>query len=132
MKRIYVDHAATTPVHPEVIRVMTDTMTSIIGNPSSIHAHGREARQIVDQARTTAAKSINAKFQEIIFTSGGTEADNMAILGTAWANRHRGNHIITSAIEHHAVLHTCEFLEKNGFDVTYRSEEHTSELQSRE
>lgn len=119
MKRIYVDHAATTPVHPEVIRVMTDTMTSIIGNPSSIHAHGREARQIVDQARTTAAKSINAKFQEIIFTSGGTEADNMAILGTAWANRHRGNHIITSAIEHHAVLHTCEFLEKNGFDVTY-------------
>ena len=119
MEYIYVDHAATTPVHPEVIQVMADTMANVIGNPSSVHSFGRKARQIVDEARTKAASSINAEFQEIIFTSGGTEADNMAILGVAYANRDKGNHIITTQIEHHAVLHACEHLEKNGFSVTY-------------
>lgn len=119
MERIYVDHAATSPIHPEVIEVMTNVMQNTFGNPSSIHSFGREARRIIDDARATIAKSINADFQEIIFTSGGTEADNMAIIGTALANKNNGKHIITTKIEHHAVLHTCEILEKNGFGVTY-------------
>ncbi|WP_033828330.1 cysteine desulfurase family protein [Bacillus andreraoultii] len=119
MERIYVDHAATSPIHPEVIEVMTNVMQNTFGNPSSIHSFGREARRIIDDARATIAKSINADFQEIIFTSGGTEADNMAIIGTALANKNNGKHIITTKIEHHAVLHTCEILEKNGFEVTY-------------
>lgn len=119
MDRIYVDHAATSPIHPEVIEVMTSVMQNTFGNPSSIHFFGREARRIIDDARATIAKSLNADFQEIIFTSGGTEADNMAIIGTALENKHKGKHIITTKIEHHAVLHTCEMLQKNGFEVTY-------------
>ncbi|MCU9613975.1 cysteine desulfurase [Caldibacillus lycopersici] len=119
MEKIYVDHAATSPMHPEVIKVMTDLMPKFYGNPSSIHHFGREARHIVDQARTTAAKSIHADFTEIIFTSGGTEADNLALIGTATANENRGKHIITTQIEHHAVLNTCKFLEKNGFEIEY-------------
>lgn len=119
MERIYVDHAATTPMHPKVIAAMTDVMTNHFGNPSSIHYFGRAARQIVDESREDLARSIGAAVNEIIITSGGTEADNYAIFGGARAFREKGNHIITTVIEHHAVLHTCQQLEKEGFEVTY-------------
>ncbi|MTH52534.1 aminotransferase class V-fold PLP-dependent enzyme [Bacillus mangrovi] len=119
MSRIYLDHAATSPMHPEVIHTMTSFMAEAFGNPSSIHAHGRESRRLLDLARDEIASLIGAQAGEIIFTSGGTEADNMAILGAAYAMREKGNHIITTSIEHHAVLHTCRFLEKEGFRVTY-------------
>ncbi|AZB43731.1 cysteine desulfurase [Bacillus sp. FJAT-42376] len=119
MSRIYLDHAATSPMHPAVIDTMTSFMSETFGNPSSIHAHGRESRRTLDMARDEIASLIGARATEIIFTSGGTEADNLAILGTAYARRSKGNHIITTSIEHHAVLHTCEFLEKEGFRVTY-------------
>lgn len=113
------DHAATSPMYPEVIEKMMTTMTEQIGNPSSIHSFGRNARFEIDKARTVCAKSIQAKISEIIFTSGGTESDNLAIRGIAYANREKGNHIITTMIEHHAVLNTCKQLEKEGFSVTY-------------
>lgn len=116
---IYVDHAATSPVHPVVAERMLSFMTTTFGNPSSIHSFGRKSRQAIDIAREKIALSIGAKESEIIFTSGGTEADNLAIIGTALANSHKGKHIITTAIEHHAVLHSCEELEKQGFEVTY-------------
>ena len=119
MERIYLDHAATSPTHPKVVESMLPYMTEIFGNPSSIHYYGRQSRHAVDEARRACAKSIGAQPNEIIFTSGGTEADNLALLGAARANRFRGNHIITTAIEHHAVLHTCNQLEKEGFRVTY-------------
>jgi cysteine desulfurase len=119
LERIYVDHAATTPMHPAVIEKMTKTMSDQFGNASSIHAFGREARKIVDEARFGIAGSIGAHETEIIFTSGGTEADNYAIFGVAEASTHKGNHIITTVIEHHAVLHACQELEKRGFDITY-------------
>ncbi|PAQ16403.1 cysteine desulfurase NifS [Bacillaceae bacterium SAOS 7] len=119
MQRIYLDHAATSPVHPEVIEVMSVQMAEVFGNPSSIHSFGRAARHVVDTARTTIASSIGADFNEIIFTSGGTEADNLAIVGTARAMKEQGRHIITTSIEHHAVLHTCAQLEKEGFEITY-------------
>ena len=122
MKRIYLDHNATTPVHPEVLEVMLPFMTEQFGNGSSIHTYGREARSAIDDAREQVAALINAKSpSEIVFTSTGTEADNYAIKGIAelQQNRKGGNHIITSAIEHHAVLHTCQYLEKHGFEVTY-------------
>lgn len=116
---IYVDHAATSPTHPEVVKEMLPFFTEKFGNPSSIHKFGRETRHQIDLARKVVANSIQAQPNEIIFTSGGTEADNLAIIGAAYANRSKGNHIITTRIEHHAVLYTCEFLEKNGFEVTY-------------
>ncbi|WP_163537851.1 cysteine desulfurase family protein [Gracilibacillus sp. YIM 98692] len=119
MEAIYLDHAATTPVHPEVIHEMTEQLQENFGNPSSIHSYGRKARQVLDQARRIAAKSINATEKEIVFTSGGTEADNLALIGTAYANKENGNHIITTKIEHHATIHTAEYLEKQGFNVTY-------------
>ncbi|UII54986.1 cysteine desulfurase [Cytobacillus spongiae] len=119
MEWIYVDHAATSPMHPKVIDRMTSVMTDIFGNPSSIHYFGRQARQIIDEARAVLASSIGAKENEIIFTSGGTEADNLAILGVAEAYRHAGRHILTTQVEHHAVLHTCQQLEKQGYEVTY-------------
>jgi cysteine desulfurase len=119
LERIYLDHAATSPMHPEVIERMTEVMKSEYGNPSSIHYFGRSARHIVDEARSALANSIGAKANDIIFTSGGTEADNHAIFGSAESLRHRGKHIITTQIEHHAVLHACEELEKQGFEVTY-------------
>lgn len=118
MKAIYLDHAATTPIHPQVALAMQTVLTDQFGNPSSIHQHGRAARKIVDEARREMAKSIGANETNIIFTSGGTEANNMAIIGTALKNKARGRHIITTAIEHHAVLHPCQYLMKNGFDVT--------------
>lgn len=119
MDRIYLDHAATTPIHPEVLSAMVKVMEAEFGNPSSIHHFGREARKIVDETRHELALSIGTKANNIIFTSGGTEADNLAIIGYAENNRSKGNHIITSQIEHHAVLHSCEELEKRGFEVTY-------------
>ncbi|HEY3314432.1 MAG TPA: cysteine desulfurase NifS [Bacillota bacterium] len=118
-RRVYLDHAATTPVLPEVVRMMDHYMLEAFGNPSSIHAFGREARKGVEEAREQIAALMGANPTEIIFTSGGTEADNLAIQGTARGRREFGNHIITSAIEHHAILHTCEYLEKEGFRVTY-------------
>ncbi len=119
MERIYMDHAATSPMHPEVIEKMIPYMSEVFGNPSSIHYFGRESRHALDRARKTIANSIHAKENEIIFTSGGTEADNTALIGAAIANRTIGNHIITTSIEHHAILHTCKYLEKQGFVITY-------------
>lgn len=122
MKRIYLDHNATTPVQPQVLETMLPFMTEQFGNGSSIHTYGREARNAIDDAREQVAALINAKSpSEIVFTSTGTEADNYAIKGMAklQQSRNAGNHIITSSIEHHAVLHTCQYLEKHGFDVTY-------------
>src|SRR5699024_4597866 len=119
MESIYLDHAATAPIDQRVVETMTPVMTTIFGNPSSVHSFGRKARQYLDEARRTMARSIQANEKEIVFTSGGTEADNLAMLGTAMANKEKGNHIITTVQEHHAALHTAEFLEKQGFDVTY-------------
>ncbi|WP_035019993.1 cysteine desulfurase family protein [Anoxybacillus flavithermus] len=119
MERIYLDHAATSPVHPQVVEAMVPYMITYFGNPSSIHSFGRETRRALDEARETIAKTIGAKANEIIFTSGGTEADNLAIIGVAMANREKGRHIITTSVEHHAVLNTCKYLQKQGFDVTY-------------
>jgi cysteine desulfurase len=119
MERIYLDHAATTPMHPRVIEKMMEVMNHNYGNPSSIHSFGREARHYIDLARETLAKSIGAKENEIVFTSGGTEADNMALFGVAESYQHKGKHIITTQVEHHAVLHACQRLEKMGYEVTY-------------
>ncbi len=118
MRKVYLDHSATTPVRSEVAELVLRYMTDTFGNPSSVHGFGREARKGVEEARERVASLINADPREIVFTSGGTEADNLAIKGVALANRKKGRHIITSAIEHHAVLHTCEFLEKEGYEVT--------------
>jgi cysteine desulfurase len=119
VERIYLDHAATSPMHPKVIEKMLEVMQSNFGNPSSIHSFGRESRHLIDQARSVLAGSIGAKENEIIFTSGGTEADNMALFGVAETYQHIGRHIITTEIEHHAVLHACHKLERSGFEVTY-------------
>ncbi len=119
MKRIYMDHAATTPTDNEVVKAMEPYFTQKYGNPNSIHSFGQEARDAVEEARKKVAHLIGANPSEIIFTGGGTESDNFAIKGIAWANQKKGNHIITSKIEHHAVLHSCQFLEKHGFRVTY-------------
>ncbi|MEA1965082.1 MAG: cysteine desulfurase NifS [Candidatus Aerophobetes bacterium] len=121
MKRIYLDYAATTPTHPEVLREMLPYFNEIYGNPSSIYQLAQRAKGAAEEARGKVARLINAKPEEIIFTSGGTEADNLAIKGVAWANEKRGNHTITSKIEHHAVLNTCKWLGKEGFKVTYIS-----------
>ncbi len=119
MNRIYMDNAATTRVTEPVMQAMLPYLTSVYGNPSSVHAFGRDARRALDAARAQVAKALGAKPNEIYFTGCGTESDNWAIRGTAYARKNKGNHIITSAIEHHAVLHTCEQLEKEGFKVTY-------------
>ncbi|MDA1808987.1 MULTISPECIES: cysteine desulfurase family protein [Bacillus] len=129
MERIYLDHAATSPTHPEVVEKMIPYMTETFGNPSSIHFYGRQTRHAVDEARRACARSIHANPNEIIFTSGGTEADNLALIGVARANRHKGNHIITTQIEHHAILHTCELLEREGFEVTYLPVDETGRVQ---
>jgi len=119
MKRVYLDYAATTPTHPEVVTAMLPYLNDTFGNPSSIHSFGQEAKGAVEEARETIAALIGAKNDEIVFTSGGTEADNFAIKGIAYANEHRGNHIISSSIEHHAVMEPLKFLERRGFQVTY-------------
>jgi len=121
LKRVYLDNGATTRTHPEVLKAMEPYFLEEYGNPSSVHSFGREALEAVENSREKVRELINARdSQEIIFTSGGTEADNLAIIGGAMANRKKGNHIITSAIEHHAVLHTCQYLEEEmGYSVTY-------------
>lgn len=119
MRSVYMDHSATTPVKSEVVQAMLPYFTEIYGNASSVHAFGREARKGVMSARQTIADFIGAHADELYFTAGGTESDNWAIRGVAYANKAKGNHIITTTIEHHAVLHVCEMLEKEGFEVTY-------------
>ncbi|HET6488625.1 MAG TPA: cysteine desulfurase NifS [Syntrophales bacterium] len=119
MKAIYLDYAATTPVDPEVIEAMHPYFRETFGNPSSIHSFGQQARSAVEDAREKVASSLGAKPAEIVFTCGGTESDNFAIKGIAYANRRKGNHIVTTAIEHHAVLEPCHFLEREGFEVTF-------------
>ncbi len=117
---IYLDHAATTAVHPQVLQAMLPYFSDRFGNASSIYAIGRESRQALDRARETVARVLGARPNEIIFTSGGSESDNLALKGVAFARRSKGNHIITSGVEHHAILHACEYLEKwFGFRVTY-------------
>jgi len=119
MKRIYLDYAATTPTHPEVVKTMQKYFSEKFGNPSSLHSIGQEAKNAIEHARNEVANALGAKPEEIIFTSGGTESDNFAIKGVACAMKKKGNHIITSKIEHHAVLEPCHFLAKNGFDITF-------------
>ena len=116
---IYMDHSATTPVRPEVLDAMLPYFASDFGNPSSIYTIGQEARKSVDDARERIARILGARMSEIVFTSGGTESDNAALKGVAFALRALGNHIITTGVEHHAVLHTCYQLEQFGFDITY-------------
>jgi len=118
MKRIYLDYAATTPADPEVVRAMVPYFSENFGNPSAIYSCGQETRQAVENARAKVAAVIGAHPDEVIFTSGGTEGDNMAIKGVAQASRARGNHIITTTIEHHAVLESCHTLEKDGYEIT--------------
>ena len=119
-RRIYMDYAATTPVKPEVLEAMMPYYTTYFGNASSFHQFGREAKEGLDKGRAQVASLINADPREVYFTNGGSESDNWALEGTAFARRNKGNHIITSKIEHHAILHTCEYLEKvHGFEVTY-------------
>lgn len=118
VRPIYMDHSATTPVDPEVFNEMIPYLTESFGNASSIHLLGQEARRAVDKARAQVAQLINASPQEIIFTSGGTEADNQAIISYMLAKQPKGNHVITSAIEHHAVLETCEYMAKQGFELS--------------
>ncbi|MGI1804136.1 cysteine desulfurase family protein [Exiguobacterium sp. TDN 0502] len=115
----YFDHSATTPMRPEVLAAMTPYLLEQYGNPSSVHAAGRSARAAIDKARRQIAQELNAKPTELIFTSGGTESDNYAILGAAEAAREKGRHLITTRFEHHAVLHAFKALEKQGYDVTY-------------
>jgi cysteine desulfurase len=118
MKRVYLDYAATTPTRPEVVKAMLPYFTDVFGNPSSIYSCGQEAKGAIEEARSKVASLINARDEEIVFTSGGTEADNFAVQGVALANESKGNHIIISSIEHHAVLEPCKFLEKRGFSLT--------------
>ncbi len=118
-RNIYLDHAATTPVRKEVVEAMLPYFIDRFGNPSSIYSIGRTSKKAVEEAREKVARSIGAEPREIFFTGSGTEADNWAIKGAAYANRKKGSHIITTAIEHHAVIHTCQYLESDGFEVTY-------------
>jgi len=119
MGRIYLDYAATTPTHPDVVKAMLPYFNEAFGNPSNIYSYGQEAKAAIEEARTHIADLIGAHDEEIVFTSGGTEADNFAIKSITFASVNKGNHIVTSSIEHPAVLETCRFLEKRGFDITY-------------
>ena len=119
MDMIYLDHAATSPVHPDVVEAMLPYYREMHGNPSSMHRFGQQARFVLDESRSIIARSLNATPSEIVFTAGGTEADNTAVFGIASALAEKGKHIITSAIEHHAVLHACERLAKLGYEITY-------------
>lgn len=119
MKTVYMDYAATTYVKPEVLDEMMPYFTEKFGNPSSFYGISRETKMAIDNSRGKIAKALNCDLNEVYFTGGGSEADNWAIKGIAWAHKKKGNHIITTKVEHHAVLHTCEYLEKNGFEVTY-------------
>ncbi len=119
MRRIYLDYAATTPTHPEVVKAMLPYFTEAFGNPSSIYSRGQQAKGAIEESRTKIADLIGARDEEIVFTSGGTEADNFAIKGVASTRDTRGNHIITSPIEHYAVIETCKFLGRRGFSITH-------------
>lgn len=119
MRKIYLDYAATTPTDPAVLEAMEPYFFEKFGNASSIHAFGQEAKKAIEDARETVAVFLGAKPEEIVFTSGGTESDNAALKGVAWALEKKGNHIVTSAIEHHAVLEPCKFLEKRGCKISY-------------
>ncbi|WP_270565719.1 cysteine desulfurase NifS [Clostridium beijerinckii] len=119
MKNVYMDYSATTYVKPEVLEEMLPYFNEKFGNPSSFYGISRETKRAIDKAREQIAEALNCLPDEVYFTGGGSEADNWAIKGIASAHKNKGNHIITTKIEHHAVLHTCEYLEKNGFDVTY-------------
>lgn len=119
MENIYLDHAATSPMHPEVIAMMTEVMAETFGNPSSIHSFGRQAAGQLERAREIIGKSLGVKYHEIIFNSGGTEGDNTVILETAFGRQQEGRHLITTQIEHPAVINTMKYLETQGFEVTY-------------
>ncbi|MDD5692666.1 MAG: cysteine desulfurase NifS [Candidatus Omnitrophica bacterium] len=119
MKKVYLDYAATTPTDPQVLAAMEPYFFEKFGNASSLHAYGQEAKKALEDSRQALADFINARPEEIVFTSGGTESDNSALLGAAYALEKKGNHIITSAIEHHAIIEPAKFLEKKGFKVTY-------------
>ena len=119
MKQIYLDYAATTPADPAVVQAMLPYFHDAFGNPSAIYSYGQEAKNAIEEARAKVARLIGARDDEIVFTGSGTEADNFALKGVAFANRSKGNHIITSSIEHHAVLESCKFLGKMDFKITY-------------
>ncbi len=118
MKRIYLDYAATTPTRSEVVEAMMPYITDAFGNPSGICSYGQEVKGAIEEARAKVADLIGARDEEIVFMSGGTEADNFALTGVAYASEKKGNHIITTSIEHHAVMETCKFLERRGLEVT--------------
>jgi cysteine desulfurase len=119
MELIYLDNAATTPILPSVRQAMEPYMQDVFGNPSSVHQAGRRAKAAIEKAREQVAKAIGAKATEIVFTSGGTESDNAALISMALSLQEKGKHLVTTSIEHHAVLHTCAFLEQLGFEITY-------------
>jgi len=120
MRRVYMDYAAAMPTDPRVLEAMKPYFTEYYGNPSSSHSVGRDAKNAVEESRTKVARLVSAeKPEEIIFTSGGTESNNLALKGVAYRNRSKGNHIITTTIEHMSVLNTCKYLQKQGFEVTY-------------
>jgi cysteine desulfurase len=119
MRRVYLDHSATTPMRSEVLEAMLPYLSEKFGNASSIHGFGREAKRALEESREKVARILGASPTEIYFTSGGTESDNLAVKGVAFANRKKGKHLITSQIEHHAILASCKFLQKEGFEVTY-------------
>ncbi len=116
---VYMDHAGTTPLDPRVLKAMMPYFTERFGNPSSVHTIGQEAKRALDESREKVASMLGCRMSEVVFTSGGTESDNAAIKGAVAALQETGNHVITSSIEHHAVLHTCQYLENAGFEVTY-------------
>jgi cysteine desulfurase len=127
--KVYLDHNATTPLDPEVLEAMLPYLRENYGNASSLHSWGREAKKALEEARETLARILGASQKECIcFTGSGTEADNMAIKGVAYANRQKGKHIVTSAVEHHAVFNTCKALEKEGFEVTYAPVDETGQV----
>ncbi|ADL68770.1 cysteine desulfurase NifS [Thermoanaerobacterium thermosaccharolyticum] len=119
MNRIYLDNAATTPIRSEVLNSMMPFFDNRFGNPSALYSYGQEAKKAIEEARDKVAAAIGASEDEIFFTSGGTESDNWALKGAAYALKDKGNHIITSSVEHHAILHTCQYLENQGFEITY-------------
>lgn len=132
MEPIYLDHAATTPLHPQVLEAMLPYLQQEHGNPSSLHRFGRNTKSALDRARSQIADCFHVTPREIIFTSGGTEADNYAVIGAAMANRDKGRHVITSSIEHHAVLDACAYLEQIGFEVTYLPVDQTGRVEVKE
>lgn len=129
---IYFDHAATTPVDPDVVAVITETLKNNYGNPSSLYQKGREGRQIVEEARRVFAHSIKAKPIDLIITSGATESNNTAIIATALARQAKGKHLITTAVEHHSVLHPMQYLETLGFEVTYLPVDETGRITAKQ